>query len=67
MKKYEYQMYDQKDGINPDSVYELDELGWKGWELVAIRKSDSEFGGFCFYFKRELSQEVIDYRLGVHL
>ena len=58
MKQFEYKVYDQANGINPDSEYELNELGSQGWELVAIRRSDSEYGGYKFYFKREaLTQE----------
>ena len=54
MRKFEYQIYDQTDGVNPDSRYELDELGEQGWELVAIRPSDRSVGGYKFYFKREI-------------
>lgn len=52
MNKFEYKIYDQKDGVNPDDEVGLNYLGNKGWELVAIRKSDSKYGGYCFYFKR---------------
>lgn len=58
MKQFEYKVYDQKDGINPDSEYELNELGIQGWELVSIRRSDSEYGGYKFYFKRESCKDI---------
>jgi hypothetical protein len=51
--RYEYKTYDQKDGVNPDDEHELDYLSRKlSWELVAIRKGDSPYGGYKFYFKR---------------
>lgn len=56
MKKYEYKIYDTTLGINPDSEEELNFLGNEGWELVAIRESDSVIKGFHkYYFKREIT------------
>ncbi len=52
--KWEYNIYDEKDGVNPDNENELNYLGDLGWELVAIRRSDSEYGGYRYYFKRQL-------------
>jgi hypothetical protein len=56
--QYEYRIYDQKDGINPDHEHELNWLGKQGWELVAIRKSDHY--GHRFYFKRLVDEPKED-------
>lgn len=53
MKMFEYKIYDQQDGVNPDDEYGLNFLGKEGWELCAITKSHSEYGGLRFYFKRQ--------------
>ena len=63
MKKWEYSIYDT--GLskpdfkgNPDNEYELNYLGDKGWELVAIKKSNGGMGGDRFYFKREIEKSI---------
>jgi hypothetical protein len=52
-RRWEYKIYDTVDGVNPDCEQEMDGLGSHGWELVAIRKSDSPYGGWRYYFKRQ--------------
>ena len=47
---WEYKIIDTSKDGNPDSEYELTELGKEGWELVTI-KIDS-FGNERWYFKR---------------
>lgn len=54
MKKWEYKIIDNALGVNPDDTVGLNYLGEEGWELVAVRKSDCEYGGWKFYFKREV-------------
>jgi len=73
--RIEYRIYDEGDGINPDDVFELNELGAEGWQLVAIKEytrvmgekgTRSEWGHRChrWYFSRwtfePLSDEHVD-------
>lgn len=47
---FEYKIIDTGIDGNPDSEFELNELGKDGWELVTIQP---EFNIKRFYFKRE--------------
>lgn len=49
---WEYKIYDDKDGVNVDDETGLNFLGEEGWELTAISKSHSPYGGHRYYFKR---------------
>lgn len=54
MKKFEYKIINSMLDGNPDSEYELNEIGKEGWELCAILP---EINTTKFYFKRKIIKE----------
>lgn len=55
VKCWEYKIIDDQLEGNPDSVFELNELGKDGWELVF---RTSGLGGERWYFKREVKENT---------
>ena len=54
MKRWEYRILQASIDGNPDSEFELNELGKACWELVTVREDAR--GDTYWYFKRPVSK-----------
>ena len=56
--KFEYKIIDPEEDGNPDSEYELNELGKDGWQLVGIDTLHVPYQRY--YFVRHLTRNAAD-------